>query len=107
MTGEEARNRAALASRLYDVPVEMVRYGLIKGAEGDDATELKFRHAVCPRYWGRWWRYRWIVNLGVFRSGVSEGRFVAEGYAWTRHGAASAAREWEREAQQHLEEAPT
>jgi hypothetical protein len=46
--------------------------------------DVKIRQTICPRYWGRWWRYRWLVHAG--RYGL-----VGHGYAWTRRGAKQAA----------------
>jgi hypothetical protein len=42
------------------------------------------RATVCPRYWGRCWRYRWIIWASLPRSADL---LIAEGYTWTLAGA--------------------
>lgn len=43
---------------------------------------------ICPRYWGRLWRYRWIIYVSGY--GV-----VMDGYAWTKRGADQIASKWQ------------
>jgi hypothetical protein len=51
---------------------------------------ITIRTTICPRYWGRLWRYRWIVS--ATRLGL-----IADGRAWTRRGAQQAADQIARE----------